>query len=284
MVLFPLLLASSIAVPPPGGAETSSAADQAVHPALWVVKDADTTIYLFGTFHALDGTTNWFKSDVKTAFDRSNELILETLVPELPKKNAMNASPPRQVAAAGKARFAKRGAPVAGIPQVAPPASLLASTQIVMNASHARGMSSAQGADAILREAAENRGETVAGLESFQFQLNMFSSLPAPETPAPTSDPQTMQKISIALAQLQDAWNRGDITAFDPMLAQMRAQSPLSYDTMFVQRNAHWAHWIAERLRQPGVIFVAVGAGHLTGPDSVQNQLAAQGVKSERIE
>lgn len=24
-------------------------------PAIWVVKDPDTTIYLFGTFHALDG-------------------------------------------------------------------------------------------------------------------------------------------------------------------------------------------------------------------------------------
>jgi len=281
--MLPILLAGSIAVTPPVATNTAPAV-QAVHPALWVVKDADTTIYLFGTFHALDGTTNWFKDDVKTAFDSSGELILETLVPELPKKNGTTTSPPPKLSASGRARFGQRATSVAAIPQVAPPASLLASTQIVMNASHARGMSSAQGADAILREAAENRGETVAGLESFQFQLNMFSSLPAPESPAPTADPETMQKISVALAQLQDAWNRGDITAFDPMLDQMRVQSPVSYDTMFVQRNAHWAHWIAERLQQPGIVFVAVGAGHLTGPDSVQNQLAAQGVRSERIE
>ena len=283
MALLPLLLAGSIAVTPPVSVETAPA-QQAAHPALWVIKDADTTIYLFGTFHALDGTTNWFKDEVKAAFDRSNELILETLVPELPKKNDAIALAPAKVSGQATARFAKRGRAVAGIPQVAPPASLLASTQIVMNASNARGMSSSQGADAILRDAAENRGETVAGLESFQFQMNMFTSLPAPESPAPTADPETMQKISTALAQLQDAWNRGDITAFNPMLEQMRAQSPVSYDTMFVQRNAHWAHWIAERLQQPGVIFVAVGAGHLTGPDSVQNQLAAQGVKTQRIE
>jgi len=283
MALLPLLLAGSIAVTSPVTVE-SAPAEQAVHPALWVIKDSDTTIYLFGTFHALDGTTNWFKGDVKTAFDRSSELILETLVPELPKKNLATASAPQSTSGQAKARFAKRGAASVSLSQAPPPASLLASTQIVMNASNARGMSSSQGADAILRDAAENRGETVAGLETFQFQLNMFSSLPAPESPAPTADPETMQKISIALAQLQDAWNRGDITAFDPMLAQMRTQSPVSYETMFVQRNAHWAHWIAERLQQPGVVFVAVGAGHLTGPDSVQNQLAAAGVKSERIE
>ena len=29
------------------------------HPALWVVKDADTTIYLFGTVHLLPTDTDW---------------------------------------------------------------------------------------------------------------------------------------------------------------------------------------------------------------------------------
>ncbi len=29
------------------------------HPALWVVKDADTTIYLFGTVHLLPNDVDW---------------------------------------------------------------------------------------------------------------------------------------------------------------------------------------------------------------------------------
>ena len=29
-------------------------------PAMFVVRDADTTIYIFGTFHALDGRSQWF--------------------------------------------------------------------------------------------------------------------------------------------------------------------------------------------------------------------------------
>lgn len=283
MPMLPLVLAGSILTTQPVAPAAVAAVDP-VHPALWVVKHGETTIYLFGTFHALDGTTNWFKDDVKTAFDRSHELVLETLVPELPRPGDKKAAAPAPVVGKAKAHFAKQAVPAAGIPQVAPPASLLASTQVVMTASHARGMSAAQGADAILREAAEDRGETVAGLETFQFQLAMFSSLPAPASAAPATDPQSMQQISIALAELQDAWNRGDIDAFTPMLTQMRVQSPVSYQTMFVDRNAKWAKWIADRLQKPGVVFVAVGAGHLTGPDSVQNQLAAKGVKTERIE
>jgi len=49
-----------------------------------MIKDADTTIYLFGTFHALDPNSSWFSSNIRTAFNASDELVLETLVPEDP--------------------------------------------------------------------------------------------------------------------------------------------------------------------------------------------------------
>src|SRR5438067_6865929 len=48
------------------------------HPALWVIADRDTTIYLFGTFHALDGRMPWFENRVRQAFDSADELVLET--------------------------------------------------------------------------------------------------------------------------------------------------------------------------------------------------------------
>ena len=151
-----------------------------------------------------------------------------------------------------------------------------------MTAGRSEGMSTDRGADAILREAAEDSGKTVGGLESFQFQLNMFSTLQdAPQAKAP--DPQAMKALAQVLGQLQAAWNRGDIESFAPLLQQMQTQSPKTYQTMFVERNARWANWIADRLRTPGTVFVAVGAGHLSGPDSVQKQLAAIGVKSARI-
>ena len=53
------------------------------NPALWVVRDADTTIYLFGTFHLLDGRP-WFNDEVRTAFDASDELVMEAILPEDP--------------------------------------------------------------------------------------------------------------------------------------------------------------------------------------------------------
>jgi uncharacterized protein len=275
MGILPILIGASIAAAPlqhdPIAVARPVAANPAVpqHPALWVINDNDTIIYLFGTFHALDGKSNWFGQAVKTAFSASDQLMLETLVPEAGK-----------IPAPAVARVVPQQGPAVTLAPSA--SSLLASTRTVMSAGHSEGMSTRFGADAVLREAAEQSGKQVAGLESFQFQLNMFSSLPdAPKAAVP--DRQSMQALAQMLKQLEAAWTRGDLDSFAPMLMQMRAQSPATYKAMFVERNARWAGWIANRLNTPGTVFVAVGAGHLSGPDSVQNQLAAIGVRSARI-
>jgi hypothetical protein len=52
---------------------------------------------------------------------------------------------------------------------------------------------------------------------------------------------------------------------------------------MFTDRNARWADWIAARLQTPGTVFVAVGAGHLAGKDSVLVRLAQKGIESQRV-
>jgi hypothetical protein len=278
MGILPILIGASIASAPLHpeaiAAAQPVAAQPAVHehPALWVINDNDTIIYLFGTFHALDGKSNWFDQAVKTAFSASSELMLETLVPE-------PGTLPAPAPATASRILPQRGPAVTLAPSAS---SLLASSRTVMNAGHREGMSTSLGADAVLREAAEESGKPVGGLESFQFQLNMFASLPdAPKAQVP--DQASMQALAQMLRQLEMAWNRGDLDSFAPMLMQMRAQSPATYKAMFVDRNARWAGWIANRLKTPGTVFVAVGAGHLSGPDSVQNQLAAIGVKSARI-
>ena len=238
-------------------------------PAIWVVNDHDTVIYLFGTFHALDGKTDWFNDEVLTAFSASQELVLETIVPNL------GAPPPSPAPAGRMPAFA----PVAG------GASFMSTTKMVMSAGQSRGMSTDKGADAILRSAAEGTGKPVSGLESFEFQLGMFSALP-PTRQAPataTRVRETRGAVANVLTHLQAAWNRGDIESFGPMLEDMRVKSPDTYRMLFAERNARWANWIAGRLEQPGTVFVAVGAGHLAGRDSVQANLAMRGVGSARI-
>jgi uncharacterized protein YbaP (TraB family) len=243
---------------------------------MWVVNDADTVIYLFGTFHALDGKSAWFNDEVKTAFAASDELVLETIVPEGPFQ-----TPVRPIAMPSR------------VPNLAvtPNASFLASTRLAITAGRARGMNADNGADMVLRRAAEALGKPVKGLESFEFQLNMFGRMPQQpgqsggpaQSASPAQDVSSVGNLAIVMGQMQSAWNRGDPQIFATMLDQMRTNSPESYNIMFTQRNANWANWIARRLEQPGTVFVAVGTGHLAGPDSIQAKLAQLGYRSSRI-
>ena len=243
-------------------------------PAIWVVNDHDTVIYLFGTFHALDGRSAWFNDEVVTAFAASDELVLETVVPDLAREAPYAPGASQQ-----------RHHPVSAN------ASFLAFTRLALSAGRSRGMNAANGADMVLRDAAEATGKPIAGLESFAAQLNMFRHMPSRtarvarpgEAVRATPDRATMQDLSVAMGEMQTAWNRGDSGIFAMMLDQMRSNSPETYHVMFTQRNSNWASWIAQRLQQPGTVFVAVGAGHLAGPDSVQAKLASINIRSARI-
>ena len=264
-----LLIAAALAAAMPQPAPAAPPAE----PAMFVVHDADTIIYLFGTFHALDSKTQWYSKDIRNAFESSNELVLETLIPEGP----------------GPVIPGKPGLPIRA-PSVVPSASFLATTRMAINAGQAQGMQVQNGADMVLRHIAEEEGKPVEGLETLEFQLNMFNSLPATAAPKTQLQPrpgeavaeQPMQKLSKTMAQLESAWKRGDQGVFVNMLEQLDQQSPDTYRLMFTERNARWADWIAARLQTPGTVFIAVGAGHLAGKDSVLARLAEKGIFSQR--
>ena len=238
-------------------------------PAMFVVRDSDTTIYIFGTFHALDGKQQWFGDKVRDAFEQSNELVLETLVPERPA----------DVTAIPAALH---------VPSVTPSASFLATTRMAIDAGRSQGMQVDNGADMVLRRQAEAEGKPVEGLETLQFQLNMFNHMPPT---APTAARRTnasaaapaIDRLSVAMGEMQAAWKRGDQSVFVGMLSQLKAASPQTYGLMFTERNNRWADWIRARLRSPGTVFVAVGAGHLAGQDSLLVDLAERGIPSHRV-
>ena len=259
-----LLVAAALAAAMP----TSAPPPPADQPAMFVVGDADTTIYVFGTFHALDGQSQWLNPQVREAFEQSGELVLETVIPEGPQP--IQATP------------GFRG------PSVTPSASFLATTRMAISAGRSQGMQVGNGADMVLRHLAEAEGKPVEGLETLESQLTMFTKLPAPPRHEPKAGepiPETtpMDSLSKAMAEMQAAWKHGDQSVFVKMLGQLSQSSPDTYRMMFTERNGRWADWIRARLQTPGTVFVAVGAGHLAGKDSLLVQLAERGIPSQRV-
>jgi uncharacterized protein YbaP (TraB family) len=142
----------------------------------------------------------------------------------------------------------------------------------------------------VLRRAAELQGKQVEGLETLESQLAMFSKMPsAAAAPAPKAgDPiqvraGSMTSMTKTMTELQSAWRLGELNVFVRMLGQLEQGSPDTYRMMFTERNARWADWIKARMQTPGTVFVAVGAGHLAGKDSVLVRLAEHGIPSARV-
>ena len=229
-------------------------------PALWEVRDADTTIYLFGTFHSLDGRTVWFDDKVRRAFDISGELVLETIVPE-------NISSFRAVVTES-----------GGQGKLKP---FIAQTQAAAGQGRALGMSVEHGADSVLRRVADDVGKPVGGLERFEDQLGQLANIPAA---APAPGFRTIAPApAVTINDLLGAWTSGNTGAFSTMLAGFEAKAPVAYRMLISDRNARWGQWIANRLDRPGTVFVAVGSGHLAGKHSVQQWLAARGIATTRV-
>lgn len=250
-------------------------------PALYVISDADTTIYLFGTIHALDDTA-WFEGEIRAAFDRSNELVVEAVLPgpadALPTLPRASTSLPSVLTREDRGRLRQ----IAGtrFDRFSP---WVAWATLQGEAIGGAGYTSDRGADAVLIRAARERGMPVRGLETVEQQIVILDGLPMPEQMALLSrtlrDPgKDVGDLRVAIQQ----WGRGDADAAAATFNG--AFGPGAYARLTVSRNIAWAGWIRNRLARPGTAFVAVGVAHLGGPDSVLAQLAIRGIVARRVE
>lgn len=264
-------------------------------PAIWVVKDPDTTIYLFGTFHALDGKSDWFNDEVKTAFDGAGELVLElppmedkaALQPIIMKYALDTSGKPlsEKLSPEGKERLAKAlagiGAPPTAFDKFKP---FFAALTVVMAGAQKLGFTGEQGAEAVLTKAAKDGKKPISGLETIDYQMSLFANMSdADQVKMLEETLKEIDQLGPMFAEMNKHWTSGDAEGMAKLMNEMNAQSPAMYKALLADRNANWAEWIDKRLDKPGVIFMGVGAGHLGGRDSVQAVLAKRGIKSARI-
>lgn len=272
-----------------------AAATRDVNPAMWMVRDADTTIYLFGTVHVLRPGLNWLKDDIKTAFDASDELIVE--VQESADPGAMQAivtklasnprgttlrsllSPP--VLTKYEKTLGTLNIPPVALDQFEP---WYASVTLTTLPLLMQGYDLNSGAEKVLMSAAKAQKKSLGQLETVEQQLGIFDGLSTREQVEfldVTLD--AVPELTTQIDALVDAWGKGDLVMLDKLMNEGMESYPGLYDALLTNRNANWVQWIKARMEQPGTVFMAVGAAHLVGKDSVQAQLAAHGIESVQV-
>lgn len=277
----------------PAAAETSQSTGGT--PALWMVKDGDTTIYLFGTVHVMKPGIDWFKGGIKRAFDGSNDLVLEIVEPEYPQ--AMAAMMAGKALARDGVKLSDRLTPQTrekyqsamaanGLPwQMFEPFNpWMAGMALSVQPLEKLGYQAELGAEKVLTNAAKASGKKIEGLETVEQQLGYFAGLPMEhQVKFLTVTIDGLPDMETEFSKLIRHWIDGEPDKLAAEMNESLEATPELAQVLLLQRNANWARWIKTRMEQPGTVFVAVGAGHLAGKGSVQDQLKTLGIAASRV-
>ncbi|WP_419905047.1 TraB/GumN family protein [Kiloniella sp.] len=274
-------------------------AEDHVNPAIWKLSDEDSEIWLFGTVHALEKNLRWRTDKINRAFDAAttfyteaptNDATPEIMAPIVQKYGVNHSGKPfyEDLSPEGRDYFVKAleslGLPENSMVNFAPMRPWLVAVTLVLEQMKAQGIDPEAGVDKVLWDAAKADGKRLGYLESIDLQLSIFGNL------SPQEDIElfeaTMQQM-VEDTNLQDQifsyWKDGDIEDLAQLMNAAFEDDDKMKAALLTDRNLNWAYQIHKMMRGSGKIFIAVGAGHLGGEQSVQHYLKQLGYEVERL-
>ena len=126
-------------------------------------------------------------------------------------------------------------------------------------------------------EIAEAKEMSVGGLETVDFQISVFDSIPYDvQAEMLVQSIQDQDSDSDMLDELVELYTSQNINALFSALGESDEQMMEYEDILVSGRNKNWIPLMEEMMKDEAVFF-AVGAGHLAGEDGVINLLKKAG-------
>jgi uncharacterized protein YbaP (TraB family) len=266
-------------------------------PALWFVSGAGAKVYLFGTMHILPKKADWFGPKIAAAFADSSALVEEADVglsnPAVVQKIMMQAVAPdydiwSKLSAKAADRFRAEvkscGLPDQVVAHFRPWfASMLPAVCALMSGGDKSAVASSSPEAALLAKARAG-GKAVDFFETPEQQIGYLAGASeAVQIKALESAIEDDDNNGESFNGMEATWLAGDVPGIAKLVDGMRAKGVAFYDVIFTQRNKRFAARIAAMLGGKKTVFVAIGAGHFAGPDSVLAMLAKMGIVAKRL-
>lgn len=262
----------------------------AAQPPLWVVRDKDSEVLIFGSVHLLPPGLDWRPKALSDALRRADDVWFE-LPPTaetaaeigrgvldrgmLPPGQALSALLP----AADAARLARvaraSGLDLASLDRFEP---WMAEFLLAGAAAARAGGVNAEGVEAQIAAATPTTAQQRA-FETAAEQLEILDGAPMADQLASLRDSlRELEEDPDAYGRLVRLWMAGDTAAIDAQIVQsVRRVSPAIFQRLVQDRNARWAAKLDARLKGRGRTVVIVGVGHLVGAGSLPHRLRALG-------
>lgn len=266
-------------------------------PALWHVEGPNGgEAWLFGGIHALPSDLKWISPKMKKAMDRSDRLVLEVVgledSAEITKTFQQLGNSPGQPPLADRLppELRDKGEALRAASRLSPARfetleSWAAAISLAGAATANLAMVREEGVERVLAARYRRRDKPVIGLETPARQFTYFDQLEE-------ADQRAMLESVIADADnaprayrdMVTSWLKGEPEKLAEAANRGLLQRPQIRERILVRRNRDWAAQIEDLLNLGARPFVAVGAAHLAGDDSVQALLEAKGYKITRVQ
>lgn len=291
------IVAAVVAISVASCAQAPAPEEGGIKPALYAVRDRDSTVYLYGTVHVRPRSADWGNARVRAAIDESSEIWTELLMnPETDQQTqvlAMRlgaAEPGRPLSsfltpeenASLNAVTTRLRMPPGALEPLKPWMAALTLTIVPLVQA---GYDPESGVDRSIDAYADAAGKSMRALETADQQLAFFANL-SPEIQREMLQEaiSESENITTMIGEMSSAWERGDDAALErAVIDDSRDDYPELYQMLFVDRNNAWMTVLTREMEGSGVDFVAVGAGHIIGPDGLVAQFRARGYRVERV-
>lgn len=285
---------AAAACPPllPSAAKADSGGPARDRGLLWRLTRDGRTSYLYGTLHI--GKPGWrrFGPQLQAALRASDVLALE-VDPNDPALLAAlaelrhGAELPAALAARLKRAFERACVAPESLAELHP---VLQATTLTVLEARWLGMDPSYAMEQLLGAEARAQGRRVVSLETAAQQRAAL--VPDNDAEAQAVIEQSLQQLEDrsarrVLARLAAAWESGDLVVLDDYAAWCECVADEN-DRAFMrrlndERNPLLADGVEALHRQGRRVFAAVGALHMTGPQSLQRLLAARGFRVDRV-
>ena len=277
--------------------EKESAKTLPPQPPMWVVSDADSEITLYPTIHILTAETEWKSEELTRRLADAEEVWFE-IPPGSESDPALQGAMMQLGLAPGSslsesltetevAELKKAIAPLAPsgltfqvVDQMRP---WLVYNLVSVGALMEAGFDPNAGVEKQLT--AMTPGKKYRALETAVGQMEMLASM---------SEEVQLDLLREALENMDDGveeineliadWSIGDVKDLEEdLLVEMKTDTPEAYEILITTRNKNWVEQIELEMEGAGTDFIAVGAAHLVGEDSVPAMLKAKGYTVKRL-
>lgn len=273
--------------------ETVNQLDQPLENALlWKIegKDIKEPSYLFGTIHIIESSDFFYPDGTLSAIDQTDKMVFEIDMTEMnDMSNAMGLMKSAMMKD-GKslkdllsdedytkveAHFSKLGLPLFLFEKMKP----MFLTVFASNDFDPKGLQngSIKSYEMEFMEIANKSNKTMSGLETIEFQMSVFDSIPYEDQAKMLIESiETGDTGSDQFAEMIKIYKEQNIAAMVTMIGEDEGGMGNYEDILLKKRNIAWIPQMSEMMSD-GPVFFAVGAGHLAGKNGVIKLLLKEG-------